>query len=128
MNTKFKYAKEQGGMTFIGIMLMFLFVGFLLLAVLRIWPLYYENFAVQKTLVSFADDYKDNKSITLQKLKTSLQTRLDVQDVRNLKVDNIEFKKSRKGYTVDASYKAVANYIGNLNFMVEFNHVLELEN
>ena len=127
MNTKFKYAKTQGGMTFIGIVIMFLLVGFLLLAVLRIWPLYYENFAVQKSLESFVDEYKDNKSLTLVKLKAALQTRLDVQDVKSIKVDDIEFKKSRNGYTVDASYDAVANYMGNLNFMIEFDHVIELE-
>ena len=63
----------------------------------------------------------------MQKLKVALETRLDVQDVKSLKVNDIEFKKSRNGYTVDASYDAVANYLGNLNFMVDFDHIIELE-
>ena len=127
MRSKFKTTQKQEGMTFIGIVLMFMFVGFLLLAVLKIWPMYYENMAVKKSLETFVAEYPENKDLSLSKLKEALQTRLSVQDVTSIKVKDMTFKKSRRGYTVDASYQAVDNFVGNLNFMVEFDHVIELE-
>jgi len=127
MHTKFNLAQKQKGMTFIGIVLMFLFVGFLLLAVLRVWPLYYENLSVQKSLESFVTEYKESRPPTLAKLKAALQTRFDVQGVSSIKATDVKFKKTRKGYSMDASYQGIANYMGSLNFMVEFDHVVELE-
>ena len=127
MHTKFNSAQKQEGMTFIGIVIMFLFIGFLLLAVLRIFPLYYENLAVNKILTSFEQEYKEKSSESVNKMRAGLQKRLDVQGVINLKADDIEFKKTRKGYAMDASYKPVVNYLANLNFMVDFDHVIELE-
>ena len=127
MQTRFNSAQKQEGMTFISIVLMFLFVGFLLLAILRVWPMYYENFDVQKSLEGLATEYKNDKTLTVSKMKKSLQSRLDVQFVQNIKAEDVVFKKTRKGYSVDASYQAVDNFVGNLNFMVDFEHVIELE-
>lgn len=118
---------KQQGMTLIGLIIMFLFIGFLLLAVLRIFPLYYENNAVKTALTSFSEEYKSTPNMTVAKMRENLQRRLDVQDVNNLKVKDITFKKSRNGYTVDASYHPVVNYLGNINFMLDFEHVFELE-
>jgi len=129
MNKKLLNQKNQEGMTFIGVVIMFLFVGFLLLAVLRIFPLYYENFAVQKSLENFAIDYSENstKLSTTKALRTALQRRFDTQDVVNLKAEDVKFKKTRGGFTLDASYQPVANYLANLNFMIDFEHIVELE-
>ncbi len=127
MQTRFNFTQKQEGMTFIGIVLMFLFIGFLLLAVLRVWPMYYENFDVQKSLEGLATDYQNDKTLTVAKMKNSLQSRLDVQNVSGLKAEDVVFKKTRNGYSVDASYQSVENFLGNLNFMVDFDHVIVLE-
>ena len=127
MQTRYNSTQKQEGMTFIGIVLMFLFVGFLLLAVLRVWPMYYENLDVQKSLEGLVTEYENDKTLTVAKMKKSLQARLDVQNVSSIKGEDVKFKKTRKGYTVDASYQSVENFLGNLNFMVDFEHVIELE-
>jgi len=119
--------QKQQGMTFIGLVIMFLFVGMLLLAVLRIFPLYYENQSAQKSLAGFVEEFNGNKTMTISKMRASLQKRLDTQDVINLKAKDIEITRTRGGYKVDASYNPVANYVANLNFMLDFDHVIELE-
>ena len=119
--------QKQKGMTFIGIVIMFMFIGMLLLAVLRVFPLYYENMSVQKSLEGFVDEFNSDTTMPIAKMKTSLQKRLDVQEVNNLRVKDVVIKRTRGGYTLDASYHPVANYVGNLNFMIDFNHVIELE-
>jgi len=119
--------QKQQGMTFIGLVIMFLFIGMLLLAVLRIFPLYYENQSAQKALQGFVEEFNGDKTMTIAKMRTSLQKRLDTQDVFSLKAKDIEIKRTRNGYTVDASYKPVANYVANLNFMLDFDHEFVLE-
>lgn len=118
---------KQQGMTLIGLIIMFVFIGFLLLAVLRVFPLYYENNSVTAALQSFSEEFKSEPNMPLSKMRTNLQRRLEVQDVRNLNAKDIKFTRSRNGYTVDASYHPVVNYIGNINFMLDFEHVIELE-
>ena len=88
---------KQQGMTLISLVIMYAFIGFLLLAVLRLLPLYYENNAVQSALASFSEEYKGNPTMTVGTMREKLQRRLDVQDVTNLKVKDITIKKSRNG-------------------------------
>ena len=125
--TKHQIQHKQQGMILISLVIMFAFIGFLLLAVLRLLPLYYENNAVKTALASFSEEYKGTPNMPIAKMRENLQRRLDVQDVYSLKVKDITFKKSRNGYTVDASYHPVVNYLGNINFMLDFEHVFELE-
>lgn len=118
---------NQHGMTFISLVVMFLFVGMLLLAILRIFPLYYENMGLQNALTGFAQEYSDNSKMTLNQMKAGLQKRFDAQDVTSITAKDVDFKRTKFGYTMDASYQPVANYVGNLNFMLDFEHVIELE-
>ena len=122
-----KINSNQKGMTFIGIVIMFMFIGMLLLALLRIFPLYYENNGLKEALNGFTQDFNENPTMPKSKMLSVLQRRFDGQDVISIDAKDVIIKPSRSGYTVDASYKAVANYMGNLNFMIEFDHVLELE-
>lgn len=118
---------KQQGMTFIGIVIMFLFIGFLVLAVLRVFPLYYENMGAQKSLEAIVEDFRSNPTMQVSDIRKKLSIRLETQDVRNLKAQNIIIKPSRKGYTLDASYHPVAHYLFNINFMLDFEHIVELE-
>ena len=122
-----KYNSKQKGMTFIGIVIMFMFIGVLMLAVLKVFPLYYENNGLQTALTGFTQEYNDKPGMTPAQMVHVLQARFDGQEVYSIKGKDVIIKRSRSGYTVDASYKAVANFMGNLNFMVEFDHVIELE-
>ena len=126
MQTKLK-ARHQSGMTFIGIVLLFLFAGIFVMAGLRLVPLYMENMSVQQSIESFKEDFRAKPSMTTSEMKKILQTKLDVQDVNNLKVKDIKFKKARGGYSVDASYSPKVNYMGNVNFVVDFTHQFTLE-
>ncbi|MBT8141110.1 MAG: DUF4845 domain-containing protein [Gammaproteobacteria bacterium] len=120
-------AKQQKGMTFISLVILFIFIGMLALAGLRIFPLYYENNGMNKALEGFVEEYNDKPSMTINEMRHALQRRMDAQEVFSVKANDIEIKKSRNGYTIDASYKPVTNYVGNLSFMLEFEHILTLE-
>ena len=122
-----KYNSKQEGMTFIGIVIMFIFIGLLLLAVLKVLPLYIENNGMQTALKGFVEDFNDNPRMSKYEIVQKLQGRLDGQDVVRFEAKNAVIKPARGGYTIDASYDAVVNYMGNLNFMVDFDHVIELE-
>lgn len=119
--------KKQSGMTFLGIVFVFLFAGIFALAALRLVPLYMENMSVNQSIESFKQDYAAKPNMTLAEMKRNLQTKLDVQDVRHLKVKDITFKKARGGYEVDASYSPKVNYLSNVNFVVDFEHKFKLE-
>lgn len=119
--------KHQTGMTFIGIVLLFLFAGIFAMAGLRLLPLYMENLAVTQSIESFKEEFRAKPNMTTSEMKKILQTKLGVQDVNNLKVKDIKFKKGRGGYDVDASYSPKVNYLGNVNFVVDFEHKFKLE-
>ena len=122
-----KYNSNQKGMTFIGIVLMFMFIGVLLLALLKVLPLYYENNGMQTALDGFVEDFNKNPRMAKADMTKKLQARFDGQDVLRIEAKDIEIKTIRGGYSMDASYEAVVNYMGNLNFMVDFDHVIKLE-
>jgi len=127
MRSMIKQSNTQSGMTFIGIVLVFLFAGIFAMAGLKLVPLYMENMSVVQSIESFQEEFKAKPEMSVSEMKKILQTKLDVQDVKHLKVKDIKFKKARGGYAVDASYSPKVNYLGNVNFVVDFQHTFNLE-
>jgi len=118
---------KQEGMTFLGIVLMFALFAIFALVGLKLFPLYYENIGVKQSLEGIQEEFKGNTGLTVSKMKFSLQNRLDTNDVKSIKAQDVKFKKGKGGYLVDASYSPKVNYVGNLNFVVDFEHKFELK-
>jgi len=125
--TIYKTTKQQSGMTFIGIVFIFIFAGIFAMAGLKLLPLYMENLAVKKSIESIQEEYKGETSVSPKKIRSLMQNKFNVQSVNSLKAKDVVIKKARGGYTVDASYSPKVNYIGNVNFVIDFEHKFELE-
>jgi len=118
---------KQHGMSFISILFLLVFLGIVFLAVLRLLPLYMENMSVTKALDSFVTEYNTTPNMQVNKMRDAIQRRFDIDDVTSITAKDILIKRNRKGYALDASYKPVAPFLANINFMLDFDHAMQLE-
>jgi len=93
--TKMNVYQTQRGMTAIGILIVLSLIAFFTLLVLRLVPPYLENFNVTSSLKSLQQE-AGIKDKTPGEIRNLLQRRLDINDVENVKKENVTIEKDRK--------------------------------
>ncbi len=112
--------QRQGGMTFIGWMLILILIGLVAYFLLKLLPIYIDGFKVGDAVASFKSDYGiGNKSpAEIEKL---LLRRLDVNMVTDVKRDDISVTKSGNMLTIEVTYDVRTNLFANVDLIVSFD-------
>lgn len=116
MNT----VKRQKGMTAIAMVLVLGMVGFFAMVAIRLFPIYLEHFSVASHLNSLAEDasVKDKSN---REILSTLKKRFDIDDVKNVKEENIFIERNKNNSIVIAvEYEVRTPVIGNIDMMVSF--------
>lgn len=116
MNT----VKRQKGMTAIAMVLVLGMVGFFAMVAIRLFPIYLEHFSVASHLNSLAEDasIKDKSN---REILSTLKKRFDIDDVKNVKEENIFIERNKNNSMVIAvEYEVRTPVIGNIDMMVSF--------
>jgi len=116
MNT----VKRQKGMTAIAMVLVLGMVGFFAMVAIRLFPIYLEHFSVASHLNSLAEDasIKDKSN---REILSTLKKRFDIDDVKNVKEENIFIEHNKNNSMVIAvEYEVRTPVIGNIDMMVSF--------
>lgn len=117
---------RQSGITAIGFILVAGFAVGVLLAVLKLTPIYLEHMKLASILENVQMNF-DGQSATVPEIRRAIEKRLDIETVNALKVRDFEISKSKTGgYTVRAVHEGRAEYIGNLSFVVSFDKSVEI--
>src|SRR5690606_18193519 len=111
---------RQRGATFIGMVVIIAILGLGLYAVIRLTPLYLEYMAVARALDGTAKEFSGNPT-TAQALRTSLDRRWTVADIKSIEYRDVEVTKADAGYTLHAAYRAEAPFIANVSLVVDFD-------
>ena len=107
----FRY--RQQGLSFFGWMAMVTIFGFLILSFFRVFPIYYENFNIQKSLSGLAEKEKiDVKS--KRAIWDSLIKSLRVNEVYSIKREDVTIERKDGKTTVTITYETRRPYISNL--------------
>ena len=111
---------RQRGATFIGMLVIVAIIGFGLYGAIRLVPLYLEYMAVARAMEQTAKEHKDGLT-TPNELRTSLDRRWTIEDIKSVQPKEIEIKKTGSGYTMHARYWAQAPFIANVSLLVDFD-------
>ncbi|HEX2492816.1 MAG TPA: DUF4845 domain-containing protein [Steroidobacter sp.] len=114
---------HQRGATFIGMLVIFAILGLGIYAAIRLTPVYLEYVAVVRALEQTAKEHGDASSPN--ELRTSLDRRWTIEDIKTIQPKDIEILKSDSGYTLRAWYRAEAPFVGNISLVVDFDKTID---
>ena len=120
--------KKQRGMTLISMAVIGSFIAALGLAVLKILPAY-MNYASVKSIM---DEMPRDEKIKGQKpkfIRAMLYRKMDINDLSMIYRDKSAFKFSKidDGYKLTLKYEQRDNLVGNLDYIVVFDHEVDLK-
>jgi hypothetical protein len=115
---------KQRGLTFISLIILLGVIGFFVLLILKIGPIYMNHAKVVNALDAL--EATDNlTSMSQQQIITSLDKRFNLNYVENVSHDDITIV-SKPGYVkVNIDYERIEPIIGNLSVLVEFHEGFE---
>lgn len=116
---------RQRGATFLGMVTIVLILGCGVYAAMRLTPIYMESMAVARALDQTAEEF-DGANPSVQQMRIALDRRWTVEDIMSLEPKDVEIKRTSKGYTLHAEYRAEAPFAGNVSLVVDFDKTVEL--
>ena len=116
---------KQRGITFIGLLSVFLLVGVVAYGGVRLTPVYLEYFKISTVLEGLKDEL-DGRAATRTTIQNSIEKRLGIESVRALRTSDFKISKQGTGHRVSVAYDREAPYIANVKFLVSFNKSVEI--
>jgi Domain of unknown function (DUF4845) len=115
--------RQQHGLTPLGLITILALVAFGVYLILRLAPVYIENYAVTSSLRSLKQDLEIREK-SPEQIYEALKRRFEINDVKNVKKDNVKIARSGAIVTVDVKYNVVVPLVGNISLLIAFdNHV-----
>ncbi len=114
-----RYSASQKGLTFISILVMLFVVGFFVLLVLKIAPIYMNHFKVMDAMASLKRE-GGMETYSKAKVLDTVQKRLDVNMVEHIRSEDIKIVKSPAYVSVTVDYEVIEHIFGNLDVLVSF--------
>lgn len=124
MNTS---PKHQQGLTFISLVVIFVFAGFIVLLGFKIGPIYLDHSKVSSALAEI-EESPDLQNQTQEEIRASFGKRFNINYVNDVTQDDIKITKYDNYLKVAIEYEVVRPIIGNLSVLVTFNDVIEVGN
>ena len=105
-------AKNQAGITAIGLILLLIPVGLMLYVVLKAAPVYIEAFSVGDAINSLKKE-ADLKEKSREEIYTMIKKRLEVNNITSVTKEDIKIQKTVNDVTVTIDYEARAPLFWN---------------
>lgn len=117
--------QRQQGMTFISTLLLLLVGGFLAMLVLKLLPIYLDNYKIQSVLASLeAETGMGSKPV--QEIKQAIDKRLYINEVRHIGMKDIKIKRQGNFLDVRIGYVVKEPIMGNVEVLVTFDNNVQL--
>lgn len=120
-----KRRNAQQGMTAISMLLMVIVAGFFALLLLKLGPIYLENYKVKSVLASLKEE-RFSSQHSLRDIRTLIDKRLYINEVRRLKPNNIKLQKRDGKIHVEIVYDVREKIMANVDAIVSFQDILEI--
>jgi len=116
--------QKQKGLTLISIVFILIFIGSVVLLVLKIAPIYMNHNNVTNALEALKET-PEITTMSRREIESSLLKRFGMNYVEDVNLDDVEIIK-RPGYVkVRIAYEVVQPIVGNLSVLVEFDDSFE---
>lgn len=117
---------RQGGMTFLGILILVVVVGAWVYSGIRLAPKYLEYMKVAATLEKVRDEYENNPGTTEFMLRKTVERHFDIESVTVIDLNDVEIKRDGGLFLMRAAYEDTVPLVGNVSFLVQFDKAVEV--
>ena len=120
--------RKQNGMSLIGWLFIITTIGFYITLTVKLLPIYLDNYTVKNIL----QDLQSRPEITTSRdsiataAKTYIQKSFAMNNISNVKAEDIKITPIGDGADIDASYEVRVNMIGNIDAIVKFNNIAKV--
>ena len=119
----FESPVRQCGATMLGMLTITAILGLALYSVIRLWPLYFENYSITRSMEQVG---KEGVGSDIPQLRSALQRHFDIEDVKSIDVKDIEIKKTSSGFQMHAAYEGRTSFVANIFWVVEFDKTVNV--
>ena len=117
---------RQKGLSTAGWLLVAGIFGLLVISFFKVFPMYYGNFKLKAALEALQQD-TDIDPKSKRDIWLSLQKRLYVNEVRDIKREHVTMERKDGRTTVTVTYEARDDYIGNLFIGARFSESIVID-
>ncbi|MFT6051301.1 MAG: hypothetical protein ACI9B9_000941 [Halioglobus sp.] len=118
-----KSRNRQSGMSFIGMMTIFIMVGFFVMCGIRMVPRYLEFMTVKEvvTNIAIANDAED---LSVSEIRQKIANMFNTNQIYDLKPRDVEvYRKEGRTY-IDAGYEVRLPVMGRIEALLNFNDLI----
>lgn len=109
---------KQRGVSFIGIFLGIVVAAFAIKMAVAIWPAYWDDRIIDKLIVDTLA--KSQKNVSVTAYKTELRKALEMNNISDLKVDDIVKVTHVAGLEVKKEYEIRRPFMANIELVMTF--------
>jgi Domain of unknown function (DUF4845) len=118
--------RRQRGATALGMIIIVAIIGFALYGGIRLTPLYLEYMAIVRAMEQTAKENAGNAT-SPQELRTSLDRRWTIEDIKSIQPKEMEIKRTSAGYTMRAYYEAETPFVANVFLIAKFDKTVDVK-
>lgn len=125
-NDRFAPVRQQAGASTIAILIAVLFFGSLLTLVIKLGPVYLDDYTIQEALEGLRDT--DNlAAMNRREVRTLINKRLSVNNVSSLDTENVEIAQDGSRVLITVNYEVRTNIVANVDAVVRFSHEYDMD-
>jgi hypothetical protein len=117
---------RQAGVTFIGWIVLLIPIGIVVLAGIKLFPLYMNQLKVSKALEQVAST-KHGDNLSPQQVHVELGKRFDVDSIDQPALEDVIVERQGDQWVMTADYDATTSLIGNISLVVHFSKRVVVE-
>ena len=113
------------GMTLMSFVMVLIVVGFFALVVMKLFPMYSENFNLKGVMKEYAAQ-PNSASIPPAQMHTELNRRFGIAYVSSVKKEHIKLVREGGVSKLNIAYEVRVPLFGNLDVVGKFDHTVDL--
>ena len=113
--------RKQMGMTMVSWMVLLVFIGFQLMIVAKIVPVFAEDQTID-TIWQSLDNDADLVGLSPKKIKKAITRKMRLNNIYDFDMSTIKVKKSKGYHIITVEYEPRGTIVGPLDFIVSFKH------
>ena len=110
--------KNQQGASYIGILLGIIALAFMLKIIVAVWPFTPDDRVINNQIVEQIN--KSSTDITPMKFATEVDKRLEMNNIRDTKLEDIATVSTKDGLQVTKKYEVRKNFMLNIDLVLTF--------
>ncbi|WP_172962265.1 DUF4845 domain-containing protein [Hydrocarboniclastica marina] len=116
--------RVQTGASTLATLLVLLSAALLLVAAVKIIPIYVDDYTVQEMMESLSND-EETRTLSMRELKDRIQRRMGVNSVKVIKATDIKLEQEGQTMKMTVNYEVRTNLFANIDALVHFDHSYE---